>query len=146
MEIYLSFSNNQSTTAIHILFIKNTHSYCLKITIRATATDGSGVYAETRIAVKNTGSDADSIMEEDSNSWQLKAVYDSGNSTLTLSGWPENRQAQIYIVSAGGILMKIVRTDEAEVTVPCNGFATGIYAVKVISAGRSDFVKFANCR
>lgn len=117
-----------------------------EITIRATATDGSGVYAETRIAVKNTGSDVDSIMAEDSNNWQLKAVYDSGNSTLTLSGWPENRQAQIYIVSAGGILMKIVRTDEAEVTIPCNGFAAGIYAVKVISAGRSDFVKFANRR
>ena len=113
------------------------------IVVRATALDGSGVYAEVTIRCEDAGSGVDEIDDYDSeDGWGLNIAYDRGAETVTVSGWNPNEPAIVYVVSTGGQVMDIARIFAPAYAIDCSRFGSGVYVVKVVNGNTAAATKF----
>lgn len=113
------------------------------VVVRATALDGSGVYAEVTIRCEGAGSGVDEIDDYDSEEgWGLIVACDRGAETVTVSGWNPTEPATVYVVSTGGQVMDIAHVFTPAYAIDCSRFGSGVYIVKVVSGNTAAATKF----
>lgn len=109
------------------------------ITVRASAIDGSDVYAEMTIITDGLTS---------INAWEKKdnvLIYPSPvTDVLNIKNMPEanGSKNKIYIVNLNGQLMHAEETENTEASISCGSYATGVYLLKIVSEDKVTTRRF----
>lgn len=109
------------------------------ITVRASAIDGSDVYAEMTITTDGLTS---------INAWEKKdnvLIYPSPvTDVLNIKNMPEanGSKNKIYIVNLNGQLMHAEETENTEASISCGSYATGVYLLKIVSEDKVTTRRF----
>lgn len=109
------------------------------ITVRASAIDGSDVYAEMTITTDGLTS---------INEWEKEdnvLIYPSPvTDVLNIKNMPEanGSKNKIYIVNLNGQLMHAEETESPEASISCGSYATGVYLLKIVSEDKVTTKRF----
>lgn len=107
-----------------------------RATVRAYATDGSGVYGDMEINAYGVSG----IASVEYAPGKLLAGPSPADSYVTISGITEGSVIMIYDLN-GRLRHKQVANDTS-ITVNCSGFIPGIYLIKSVNGGSSSATKF----
>ncbi len=106
------------------------------VVVRATASDGSGTYAEKRITV--TSSIHDAIETGD---MQLSIYPVPATDVLNVAGLSGGRN-RITVYNLWGQMMHREETSASSVSIPCSAYPSGIYIIKVENDKAAMTLKF----
>ena len=107
-----------------------------RATVRAYATDGSGVYGDLEITAYGVAG----IASIDYAPGKLQAGPSPADSYVTITGITEGSVIMIYDLN-GRLRHKQVANDTS-ITVNCSGYIPGIYLIKSVNGGTSSATKF----
>lgn len=101
------------------------------ITVRASAIDGSGLYAEAVISCEDAISSVTGIKADE---MEILVACDRAAKQLTVSGLPADCRSTLQVVAVNGLTMQVMQTASPTAVIDYSGYPAGFYILKVTTA------------